>query len=488
MTSLMRRKSISLEDLQPHQRLKPTLSWMHLIPLGVGAIVGTGIYTLIGVGANLAGPAVIVSFLVAGAVCACAALAYAEVATLIPASGSAYTYSYVVLGEIIAWAVGWSLILEYSLVVSAVAVGWSGYAVGFLGAVGVHLPAAVATGLLAGGVVNLPAIAIIAVVAGLLTLGTRESATVNAVLVAVKIAALALFIAVAAPRFDAANFHPFMPYGFAGADAHGARHGVMAAAAIIFFAFYGFDAISTAAEETKRPARDLPIGIVGSMVACALIYVAVAATAIGAMPTARFASSPEPLALILRGIGEGWVAIAIGAAAVIALPTVILAFLYGQSRIFFVMARDGLLPASLAAVSRRTGTPIRMTLATAVVVAALAGLAPLDQIASLANAGTLVAFIAVSVCLLVMRRRDPDAPRVYRTPAAWIVGPFAILGCLYLFANLQPKTQIFFAIWNIIGLGCYFAWRAARRPLRRRGLGEHGRSCPSPPVTKLCGR
>ena len=461
MTSLMRRKSVSLDDLAAHHRLTPTLTWRHLIPLGVGAIVGTGIYTLIGVGANLAGPGVIVSFLVAGAVCACAALAYAEVATLIPVSGSAYTYSYVALGEIVAWVVGWSLILEYSLVVSAVAVGWAGYAVGFLGATGVHLPAAISAGLWAGGVINLPAIAIIAVVTGLLTLGTRESATVNAALVAVKIAALALFIAVAAPRFRAANFHPFMPYGFAGGSIGGVRHGVMAAAAIIFFAFYGFDAISTAAEETKRPGRDLPIGIVGSMIACALIYVAVAAAAIGAMPTARFAASPEPLALILRGLGQGGVAIVIGAAAVIALPTVILAFLYGQSRIFFVMARDGLLPATLAKVSPRNGAPIRMTLATAVVVSVLAGLAPLDQIASLANAGTLTAFIAVAACLLVLRRRDPDAPRIYRTPAAWIVGPAAILGCLYLFANLQLKTQVFFAIWNLVGLACYFAWRQA---------------------------
>ena len=286
----------------------------------------------------------------------------------------------------------------------------------------------------------------------------------NAALVVVKIVALGLFIAVAAPHFKAANFHPFMPFGFATTDAHGARRGVMAAAAIIFFAFYGFDALSTAAEETKRPSRDLPIGIIGSMAACALIYVAVAAAAIGAMPTARFAASPEPLALILRGLGQGGVAIAIGAAAVIALPTVILAFLYGQSRIFFVMARDGLLPAALARVSPRTGTPIRMTLATAVVVAILAGLAPLDQIASLANAGTLAAFIAVSVCLLVLRRRQPDTPRLYRAPAAWIVAPLAILGCLYLFANLQPKTQIFFAIWNGVGLACYFAWRQTRKP------------------------
>jgi len=463
VTSLLQRKTISLEAFRPDQRLKPTLSWFHLIPLGVGAIVGTGIYTLIGVGANLAGPAVLLSFLIAGAICACAALAYAEVATMIPVSGSAYTYSYVVLGEIIAWAVGWSLILEYSLVVSAVAVGWSGYAVGFLNAVGVHLPTALSVGFYAGGLINLPAIAIIGVVVGLLSLGTRESATVNAVLVAVKIIALGLFVVVAGPHFHAANFHPFMPYGFAGKDIAGTRHGVMAAAAIIFFAFYGFDALSTAAEETKNPGRDLPIGIIGSMVACTAIYVAVAAVAVGAMSYARFANSPEPLALILRELGQGWTAIAIGAAAVIALPTVILAFLYGQSRIFFVMARDGLLPATLAKVNPRTGTPVRMTLATGVVVAVLAGLAPLDQIASLANAGTLAAFTAVSACLLVLRRRAPNQPRVYRTPLAWVVGPLAIAGCLYLFWNLPVRTRLFFAAWNIIGLVCYFLWRL-RRP------------------------
>jgi APA family basic amino acid/polyamine antiporter len=463
MTPLLRRKPMSLDAVPEHQRLKPTLDWRHLIPLGVGAIVGTGIYTLIGVGASLAGPAVILSFLIAGAICACAALAYAEVATLIPASGSAYTYSYVVLGEIIAWAVGWSLILEYSLVVSAVAVGWSGYATGFLGAVGVHLPAALTAGLFAGGLVNLPAIAIIAVVAGLLMLGARESATVNAALVVVKIVALAIFVAVAAPHFSLANFHPFMPYGFAGGhDTHGARQGVMAAAAIIFFAFYGFDAISTAAEETKRPGRDLPIGIVGAMFACALIYIAVAGAAVGAAPTARFAASPEPLALILRQLGQGPLAVVIGAAAVIALPTVILAFLYGQSRIFFVMSRDGLLPAALAKVSLRSGTPIRMTIVTAVAVAALAGLFPLGEIASLANAGTLTAFIAVAACMLTLRIREPSLQRAYRTPLAWIVGPAAILGCLYLFWNLQPKTQLFFAAWNAVGLGCYFAWRWRR--------------------------
>jgi basic amino acid/polyamine antiporter, APA family len=464
MTSLFARKPI--DGAPAGQRLKATLDWRHLIPLGVGAIVGTGIYTLIGVGAHLAGPAVIVSFLIAGAVCACAALAYAEVAGMIPASGSAYTYSYVALGEIVAWVVGWSLILEYSLVVSAVAVGWSGYAVGFLNGVGVHLPAALSAGVWAGGVVNLPAIAIIVVVTGMLMIGARESATVNAVLVAVKIVALAIFVAVAAPHFSAANFHPFMPNGVE-REAGGMRLGVLPAASIIFFAFYGFDAISTAAEETRNPARDLPIGIIGSMVVCTLIYVIVAAVAVGAARYEGFAASPEPLAFILRSIGHGGVAVLIGAAAVIALPTVILAFLFGQSRIFFVMARDGLLPGGLARVDARSGTPVRMTVATAVLVAILAGLAPLAEIASLANAGTLTAFAAVSLCLLVLRRREPNRQRLFRTPLAWVVAPAAILGCLYLFANLQAKTQIFFAAWNALGLVCYFAWRAARsrRPI-----------------------
>jgi APA family basic amino acid/polyamine antiporter len=460
MTDWMRRKTADLTAVDAHHRLNPTLSWWHLVALGVGAIVGTGIYTLVGVGANLAGPGVILSFLVAGAICACAALAYAEVATMIPLSGSAYTYSYVVLGEIIAWVVAWSLILEYSLVVSAVAVGWSGYVTGFLSSIGMPIPAVFAAGPGAGGILNLPAIAIIGVVAGMLMLGTRESATVNAILVVVKILALLLFVAVALPRFDAAQFHPFMPYGFVAHDMDGVKRGVMAAAAIIFFAFYGFDAISTAGEEAKNPGRDLPIGIVGSMVVCTLLYVAVAAAAVGSMPYGVYAHSTEPLALILRKLGNDGVAIVIGAAAIIALPTVILAFLFGQSRIFFAMARDGLLPRSLSVVSSR-GTPVRITLVTAVLVAILAGLVPLDEIAALANAGTLLAFCAVAVCMLVMRRREPDRPRLFRSPLPWLVGPGAILGCLYLFSSLATKTQLFFLCWNLVGLG-YYLFRRTR--------------------------
>ncbi len=455
------------EDIAPEHRLKQSLSWPHLIALGVGAIVGTGILTLIGVGAAKAGPSVVLSFAIAGIICAAAALAYAEMATMIPASGSAYTYSYVVIGELIAWIVGWSLILEYSLVVSAVAVGWSGYAAGFMESIGAPLPAALVQGPALGGIVNLPAIFIIAVVAGLLILGTKESATINALLVLVKIAALIVFVAVALPYFDASKFEPFMPYGFPKSGPPGAEVGVMAAAAIIFFAFYGFDAIATAAEETKNPGRDLSIGIVGSMVLCVIIYMAVAAAAIGAVSYARFANSPEPLALILRQLGQPGAAAYLAASAVIALPTVILAFFYGQSRIFFVMARDGLLPRNLAAVSSR-GSPVRITLFTAVLVAILAGIIPLDELAALANAGTLTAFIAVSVCMLIMRRREPNAPRRFRTPFAWPVGLVAILGCAYLFYSLPRTTQIYFLVAHVVGLGIYLLY-GSRRSVASQG-------------------
>jgi APA family basic amino acid/polyamine antiporter len=478
MNLFARKAVVADEDMPAEHRLHRSLGWPHLVALGVGAIVGTGILTLTGVGAAKAGPAVILSFAIAGLICAAAALAYAEMATMIPASGSAYTYTYVVVGELLAWIVGWALILEYSLVVSAVAVGWSGYASGFLASYHMALPAGLVNGPELGGIVNLPAVLIIFAVAGMLIYGTRESATVNAVLVGVKILALIVFVAVTLPYFDAARFEPFMPYGFPKAvGPDGVERGVMAAAAIIFFAFYGFDAIATAAEEAKNPGRDLAIGIVGSMVVCVLIYMAVAAAAIGAVSYTQFADSPEPLALILRELGRINVARYLAASAVIALPTVILAFFYGQSRIFFVMARDGLLPRSLARVSGR-GSPVRITLFTAIIVAALAGIVPLAELAALANAGTLTAFIAVCACMLVMRVRSPDAPRRFRTPAPWLIGTFGILGCAYLLYSLPWTTQRYFILAQIVGLGLYLAYGfrhslvAERRimPLQYAGL------------------
>jgi len=447
---------------QAADRLKATLSWPHLVALGVGAIVGTGIYTLIGVGAERAGPAVILAFLVAGAVCACAALAYAEMATLIPAAGGAYTYTYAVLGETLAWVVGWSLILEYSLACSTVAVGWSGYLVGWLQAAGLHVPALLLNGPHAGGLVNLPAVLVSLAIAAMLTLGTRESATLNIVLVVIKMVALAAFVALSLPAFNLANLHPFMPYGFASHTDGTQTRGVMAAAAVVFFAFYGFDAVATSAEEARNPKRDLTIGIIGSMAVCTLIYILVAVAAIGALPFTTLGQSAEPLALVLRTLGHPFASWAIAGAALVALPSVILVMMYGQSRIFFVMARDGLLPPVLARISAKSGTPQLVTVITGVFVAAVVGFFRLDEIAELANAGTLLAFIAVALSLMVLRRQAPDLLRIFRCPAPYVVGTLAVVGCLYLLVSLPGKTLLRFGEWNLIGLAVYFAYAKSR--------------------------
>ena len=460
------RKSFESPVSDKHSLAK-TLSWPHLIALGVGAIVGTGIYTLTGVGAERAGPAVILAFAIAGAVCACAALAYAELATMIPAAGSAYTFSYTALGETIAWVVGWSLILEYSLACSTVAVGWSGYLVGWIQAAGVTLPAELLVGPHGGGIINLPAVLVALAVMGMLVAGTRESATLNIVLVVIKLVALAVFIFVALPAFDGGNLQPFMPYGFGSTEIDGVKRGVMAAAAIVFFAFYGFDAVATSAEEARNPGRDLTIGIVGSMLVCTVIYMAVAVAAVGAVPFRELANSPEPLALVLRSLGQPTAAYLIALAAVVALPSVILVMMYGQSRVFFVMARDGLLPRWLAVVSERSGAPTRITLITGVAIAIVAGLVRLDKIAELANAGTLIAIIAVGASLIVLRRREPDAERRFRCPAPMVVGGFTILGCLYLIASLPGSTLFWCAVWNTIGLLVYFGYSRRHSLLRR---------------------
>ncbi|MCX8477538.1 MAG: amino acid permease [Sphingomonas sp.] len=460
----------SLEAVTQHSEghaLAKTLSWPHLIALGVGAIVGTGIYTLTGVGAERAGPAVILAFAIAGAVCACAALAYAELATMIPAAGSAYTFSYAALGETFAWVVGWSLVLEYSLACSTVAVGWSGYLVGWLQSAGIHLPPELLVGPHGGGIINLPAVVVALSVMGLLIAGTRESATLNIVLVIIKLVALAVFVAFALPAFNGANLEPFMPYGFGSTEVGGEKRGVMAAAAIVFFAFYGFDAVATSAEEAKRPGRDLTIGIVGSMLVCTVIYMAVAIAAVGALPFQQLANSPEPLALVLRSLGEPVAARLIALAAVIALPSVILVMMYGQSRIFFVMARDGLLPRRLSLVSKRTGAPTLITLLTGLSIAGVAGFFRLDEIAELANAGTLLAFVAVGACLMVLRRRAPDAVRLFRCPAPYVVGTLAILGCLYLLFSLPTSTIVRFVLWNLAGLAIYFAYSRRGSEVRR---------------------
>lgn len=468
MTLMRRKTTASALSRDKHGVLPQTLSWPHLLALGIGAIIGTGVLTLIGVGAGKAGPAVLLSFAIAGGIATLAALAYAELSTALPTAGGAYSYGYIALGEAFAWVIGWSLILEYSLVVSTVAVGWSGYAAPLLEGLG--FPHALTQGPHLGGVINLPAIGIITIVAALLVWGTHESARINSVLVVIKIATLSLFVAVALPAFDAQNLHPFMPFGFGKSiGPEGMERGVMVAASIIFFAFYGFDAISTAAEEAKNPGRDLAIAIIGSLFICTIVYILVAMAAVGAMPFNDFANSPEPLALILREMGQGGVARIVAIAAVVALPTVLLGFLYGQSRIFLVMARDGFLPSGLAHISSR-GTPARITILTALIVAAIAGFLPIEEIAALANAGTLIAFTSVGASLIVLRRRAPDLPRPFRLPLVWLIGLGAMGGCSYLFISLPTTTLLACAAWNILGILVYLFYgrKGATRALARQ--------------------
>ena len=448
--------------------LAKTLSWPHLMALGIGGIIGTGIYTLTGVGAGLAGPGVIAAFALCGLICACAALCYTEMSTLIPTAGSAYTYTYSAIGEIPAWIVGWALILEYSLACSTVAVGWSAHLVGWLEqGVGLHLPAALLNGPYAGGLVNLPAVVVSLAVMGLLLIGARESATLNIVLVIIKIVALGAFIVLGLPAIQAGHYDPFAPFGFLAHEMGGEKKfGIMAAAAIVFFAFFGFDAVSTSAEEAKNPGRDLTIGILGSMGVSTFIYMLVAAVAIGAVGYVDIAGSGEPLPHVLRTLHHPLIAALVGGAAIVALPSVILVMMYGQSRIFFVMARDGLLPAVVAKVNAK-GAPALITLLTGIFVAIFAGFIPLEEIAALSNAGTLIAFIAVALSMIVLRHKLPDTPRVFKTPLYWLVGLVTIGGCAFIFSSLQVQSQVFTLIWMVIGLVFYFAFGRWNSRLRK---------------------
>lgn len=445
-----RRKSIeTIQAVAAERHLERTLGPLQLMAIGIGAVIGMGIYTLTGVGAGQAGPAVILSFAVAGLVCAAAALAYAEMATLMPIAGSAYTYSYAVLGEVAAWIVGWSLFLEYALACSAVAVGWSAYFAGLMASLGWAIDPQWLRGPGNGGTFNVPAAAMSLAVALLLALGTRESARLNTLLVVVKIVALCTFAFFAWRGFDAANLEPFMPLGVTG---------VLTAAALVFFAFFGFDAVSTAAEEARDPARDMKTGIVGSMLVCTLLYMVVALAAVGAVRWDVFSQNAEPLAFVLREIGQGTVANVVATAAICATPSVLMSLMYGQTRVSFAMTRDGLLPRALAAIHPRFRTPHRITVATGVLVAVVAGGFRIDEIAALANAGTLCAFVAVATAMLVLRRREPERPRVFACPAPWLVGPFAIAGCVGLFFYLGDQTIRFFLVWQAIGLAVYFAY------------------------------
>ena len=457
------------------------LGAFQLTMLGIGAVIGTGIFVLTAEAGQKAGPAMMVSFVIAAVVCGLAALAYSELAAMVPVSGSAYTYTYGVLGEALAWVVGWALVLEYAVAAGAVSVGWSGYMNGLLTSVGVDLPRALKTGPIDGGSFNLLAFLIALLVTVLLVVGTSKSAKVNAVLVSVKVAALVIFIAIAVPAAQAPNFEPFLPTGW-GSPLGGI--GVLGAAASIFFAYVGFDAVSTAAEETKNPNRNIPIGLIASLAICTIFYLLVGYGAVGSvgsqpmvgangaiidpgspeMAAACAASSAaadslvcskEPLAHVMRMLGFNKIGNLIGLAAALALPSVILMMLYGQTRIFFTMSRDGLLPDVLSKVHPKFHTPHIITMITGVFVAMFAAMFPVGILADISNSGTLFAFIMVSVGVMILRKQQPDRHRPFRTPLVWVVCPLAIAGCLLLFVNLSLYTISLFFGWAIIGLIVY---------------------------------
>src|SRR5579859_7005209 len=462
MRSLLRVKPVDVilkQSDNQEQGLKRTLGPISITLLGIGAIVGTGIFVLTGVAAaTYAGPGLILSFVVAGIVSGLAAICYAEFASTVPIAGSAYTYSYATLGELIAWIIGWDLILEYAVGAAAVSIGWSGYITDLLkSALGITIPKALTTSPFSGGVINLPAVLIILLITGLLILGTTESTRINNIIVIIKLAVIAFFIVIGFGHVNPANWHPFLPFGIGG---------IFGGASIIFFAYIGFDQISTSAEEARNPARDLPLGIFISLFVCTALYILVTAILTGMVSYTKLdVASPVSHALILIGLNAAGSIISIGA--VCGLTTVLLVLLYGQSRIFFSMARDGLLPGLFSRIHSSFRTPYFSTLIVGLVVALVAGFTPIDVVAELTNIGTLAAFVLVSLAVIILRRTQPNLRRSFRVPWVPLIPILSMIASFVLILNLPLITVIRFIIWLALGLLIYFFYSRHKSHLPR---------------------
>jgi len=446
--------------------LRRCLTATDLTMLGVGAIIGAGIFVLTGIAAAvLAGPAIIFSYILAGLACAFCALAYAEFASSVGGCGSAYGYAYASLGEIVAWIIGWDLLLEYGMDAATVSIGWSGYVQEALRAVGITLPKVLLTDPFHGGIMNVPAVLVIFVLAAILCLGSKESARFNKIVVFIKLSVIALFIAIGLFNFNPENWKPFLPFGV---------KGIVNGAGLIFFAFIGFDAVSTAAEESIRPQRDVPIGIIASLLICTVIYIVFAAVLTGMMHfTLLNVTSPVANALIHLGYKLSAEVISLGAIA--GLTTVILVMLFGASRVFLAMSRDGLLPKVFNKMDDKTQTPRRIIWSLAAIMAINAGFLPISQIADLVNIGTLAAFIVVCAGVIVLRYTRPNLPRTFRTPWCPLVPSLGVILCFYLMLSLPAITWISFGLWTVLGFVIYFAY-GRRNSLLYKELYENGHS------------
>jgi APA family basic amino acid/polyamine antiporter len=429
--------------------LKRSIGPFGLTLLGLGSIIGAGIFIVTGVAsANYSGPALVLSFVISAIACAFTALCYAEFASMIPIAGSVYTYTYVTLGEIWAWMIGWVLIFEYLISASAVAVGWSSYTVGLLGSAGINLPASLTGSVVMGGLINLPAVMIIGLLTGVLILGAKESARVNAVIVIANIAVILLFIVVGIKYVNPANYTPFTPFGIAG---------VFQGAAMVFFAYIGFDAVSTAAEEAKNPQKNLPKGIIGSLIISSILYIVVAAVLTGMVPY-NLLNNAAPVAFALQYVGTNWVASIVSVGALCGITSVLLTSLFGQTRIFFAMSRDGLLPGVFSRVHHSYKSPVTSIILVGIVAALIAAFVPLAVIIELVNIGTLSAFIFLALSVIILRRQQPDIPRGFKCPFVPVIPIISILACLFLIAQLSSTTLQRFIISLIIGVSVYFAY------------------------------